>query len=94
MKNFFILIITICTCIKIYAQNTYVFFGSFNWDKNTEGIYVYQLDTISGNLSKVSAFKSISNPSFLTLSADGKYIFACTESKTKNGGSVRACLKK
>lgn len=88
MKNFFILIITICTCIKIYAQNTYVFFGSFNWDKNTEGIYVYQLDTISGNLSKVSAFKSISNPSFLTLSADGKYIFACTESKTKNGGSV------
>lgn len=74
--------------LQLFAQDTYVFFGSFNRDKETEGIYVYQLDTIKGKLSKVTSVKGILNPSFLTLSSNGKYLFACTESKTKNAGSV------
>ncbi|GAA4162373.1 lactonase family protein [Chryseobacterium ginsenosidimutans] len=88
LKNLLVLTITFCTCINFYSQNTYAFFGSFNRDKNTEGIYVYQLDTISGNLSKITSFTGILNPSFLTLSPNGKYVFACTESKTQNGGKV------
>ncbi|MGI9653136.1 lactonase family protein [Chryseobacterium sp. RLHN22] len=88
MKKFLALAITFCTWICFHSQNTYAFFGSFNWDKNTEGIYVYELDTIKGKLSKVTSYTGISNPSFITLSPDGKYIFACTESKTENGGSV------
>ncbi|MCJ7933135.1 MAG: lactonase family protein [Chryseobacterium sp.] len=80
--------IIILSWINLYSQNTYVFFGSFNLDKDAEGIYVYQLDTLRGKLSKVTSFKGILNPSFLTLSPNGKYIFACTESKTKNAGSV------
>lgn len=74
--------------LKLCAQNTYVFFGSFNHDKETEGLYVYELDTLKGKLSKVTSAKGVLNPSFLTLSQDGKYVFACTESKTKNAGSV------
>ena len=76
------------TFFNIYSQNKYVFFGSFNRDKTTEGIYVYKLDTISGNLSKVTSIKGILNPSYLTISPNGKYLFACTESKTVNAGSV------
>ena len=49
---------------------------------------MYQLDTIKGKLSKVTTVKKILNPSYLTLSPNGKYIFACTESKTKNAESV------
>lgn len=88
MKKKLILIIIILSFINIYSQNTYVFFGSFNRDKTTEGIYVYQLDTIRGKLSKITSIKGILNPSFLSLSPNGKYIFACTESKTPNAGSV------
>jgi 6-phosphogluconolactonase len=88
LKHILILIIIIGSGIKISAQTTYAFFGSFNRDKNTEGLYVYKLDTVSGKLSKVTAVKGILNPSFLTVSLDGKYVFACTESKTKNAGSV------
>lgn len=88
MKKFFVLTFTFCTWISFFSQNTYAFFGSFNWDKNTEGIYVYKLDTINGNLSKITTVSGILNPSFLTISPNGKYIFACTESKTENGGSV------
>lgn len=88
LKNKILLIITIFFFIIIHSQNTYVFFGSFNRDKKAEGIFVYQLDTIKGKLSKVTTVKNILNPSYLTLSLNGKYVFACTESKTKNSGSV------
>jgi 6-phosphogluconolactonase len=71
-----------------YTQKTVVFFGSFNRDKTTEGIYVYELDTLSGEMNKVSSIKNISNPSFLTISPDGNFIYSCTESKTENAGSV------
>ena len=29
-----------------YSQNTYVFVGSYNLNKDKKGIYVYKLDTI------------------------------------------------
>lgn len=70
------------------AQDVYVIFGSYNWDAEKEGIYVYGLDTASGQLTRLSAVKGIHNPSYLTISPDGKHVFACTESKTPNKGSV------
>lgn len=79
---------TFILSLKLYSQTTYVFFGSFNRDTATDGIYVYTLDTHTGVLSKVSANNSVVNPSYLTLSPDGKYLYACTESQTKNSGSV------
>lgn len=88
MKKLIAFTITLCTCVHLYSQNTYAFFGSFNRDKTLEGIFVYQLDTISGHLSKITTVKNILNPSYLTVSPNGKYVFACTESKTKNAGSV------
>lgn len=88
MKKIIALTVAVFASIHLYSQNNYVFFGSFNRDKTTEGIYVYQLDTMSGKLSKITSFKGILNPSYLTLSPNGKYVFACTESKTPNAGSV------
>ncbi|WP_336963336.1 lactonase family protein [Chryseobacterium contaminans] len=88
MKKIISTMLVIVAGVKLCAQNTYVFLGSFNHDKETEGIYVYELDTVKGKLSKVTSLRGVLNPSFLTLSQDGKYVFACTESKTKNAGSV------
>lgn len=82
------LIIVCCIAGNTYAQKQYVFFGSYNWDKSTEGIYVYELDMTIGNLTKVTSLKNVLNPSYLTISPDGKFIYACTESKTPNAGSV------
>lgn len=70
------------------AREFYVFLGSFNRDTTTAGIAVYHLDTSSGQLAFVTAFKGIPNPSYLTLSPDGRYMYACTESKTPGAGSV------
>lgn len=73
---------------NIFSQNTYVFLGSYNRDKTAEAIQVYQLDTANGNLTKVASAKDVVNPSYLTLSPNGKYLFACTDTKTPNAGSV------
>ncbi|KFF14926.1 lactonase family protein [Flavobacterium hydatis] len=87
-KKTILLLATILACINVYSQDNYAFFGSYNWDKTTNGIYVYQLDTITGRLKKITTVKNIANPSFLTLSPNGKYVYACTESKTPDAGSV------
>ena len=70
------------------AQQCYVFVGSYNKDKTKEGIYVYEMDTISGALTKVSAVDSVLNPAYLTLSPNGKFVYACTDAKTPGAGSV------
>ncbi|WP_317168531.1 lactonase family protein [Chryseobacterium sp. LAM-KRS1] len=88
MKKIISIAIAVSGWINMYSQSTYVFFGSFNRDKAADGIYVYQLNTDTGKLSKVVKTKNILNPSYVTLSPNGKYIFACTESKTPNAGSV------
>lgn len=83
-----VLVMMLVPGIRAYSQGSYVFFGSFNRDKTTEGIYVYQLDTLNGGLSKVTTVTGILNPSFLTLSPNGEFIYSCTESKMPHAGSV------
>lgn len=72
----------------MFAQETYVFLGSYNRDKAAESIQVYQLDLSKGNLTKVTSATNSINPSYLTLSPNGKYVYACTDTKTPNAGSV------
>lgn len=88
IKKTVIFLLILCVNFNCYSQNSYVFVGSYNSDKNKEGIYVFQLDTATGNLKKITTVKNILNPSYLTISPNGKYIFACTETKTPNAGSV------
>ncbi len=71
-----------------YSQNTYVFVGSYNFNKDKKGIYVFKLDTLTGQLKKITTVKNVLNPSYLTVSPNGKYIYACTDTKTPNAGSV------
>ena len=74
--------------MNLLAQKCIVFVGSYNDDKANEGIYVYQLDTVTGDLTRLSSVRNILNPSFLTLSANGKYLYACSETQRPNLGSV------
>lgn len=71
-----------------YSQRQMVFFGSYNWDKNKPGLYVYQLNNNNGKLKKITSLKGVVNPSYLTVSANGKYIYSVTDSKLENAGSV------
>jgi len=88
IKRFFFISIILMLSMNLLAQKCIVFVGSYNDDKAKEGIYVYQLDTVTGDLTRLSSVRNILNPSFLTLSANGKYLFACSETQRPNLGSV------
>ncbi len=88
MKKELTFLLTFIFSVNLYSQATFVFFGSYNRATSTDGIYVFRLDTSSGELIKVSANNAVFNPSYLTLSPNGKFLYACTESQTKNTGSV------
>ncbi|MCW3167192.1 lactonase family protein [Chryseobacterium sp. 09-1422] len=81
-------LLTILIFANVYSQQQFVFFGSYNWENNSEGIYVYQLENETGKLTKITSIKDVINPSYITISEDGKYIYASSESKIKNGGTV------
>ena len=83
----------VCIFFKINGQTnlkTYLFVGSYTGGKPDTGIYVYELNTRSGKLKKISTVDNITNPSFLTISPNGNFLYACTDTKMTNAGSVSA----
>lgn len=75
---------------SLYSQREFVFFGSYNWDKGSEAVYVYELDTEIGKLTKVASSSDVINPGYITVSNDGKYVYASSDAKTRNYGTVSA----
>ena len=70
---------------SLYSQREFVFFGSYNWDKASEAVYVYELDTESGKLTKVTSSSDVINPGYITVSNDGKYVYASSDAKMPSG---------
>jgi 6-phosphogluconolactonase len=66
----------------------YLFIGSYTNGRKADGIYVYQLNAKSGALKKVSTVSNVVNPSYLTLAPNGRFLYACTETKTSHAGSI------
>ncbi len=61
-----------------FAQKSYLFTGTYT-DSGSKGIYVYQFNAANGTASLLSSTDSVANPSYLTVSADRKYVYAVNE---------------
>jgi 6-phosphogluconolactonase (cycloisomerase 2 family) len=88
-----LLLITFTIILQFaYAQKnkTYLFVGTYTEGKPDKGIYIYEFNTKSGTLTKVTTGDGITNPSFLALSPNGNFIYACTDTKLPKEGSVTA----
>ena len=83
-----VLFISFLIGTSLYSQKQFVFFGSYNWEKGSEAVYVYELDNETGKLSKVASSSDVINPGYITVSSDGKYIYASSDAKTPNYGTV------
>lgn len=91
MKTLLILLlITIGYCASGQSSKTYLFVGTYTDGKPDKGIYVYEFNSKTGNLKKVFNGQNITNPSFLTLSPAGDYLYACTNTKLPEEGCVSA----
>ncbi|GLR19852.1 lactonase family protein [Portibacter lacus] len=86
-------IFLICTTNLLISQDnnkTYLFAGSYTSGEKAEGIIVYNFNPETGALNEVEREDDLVNPSFLTISPNGKFLYACTETKMKQSGSVSA----
>lgn len=92
MKKIVTLLLLVCT-ISVAAQNEkYLLIGTYTGGKS-EGIYVYKFNTTTGDNHFVSVVKS-SNPSFLAVSPNQKYVYAVNENNDSTrftvGGNISA----
>ena len=60
------------------SRDPYVFVGTYTKGKS-EGLYVFCMDSRTGALSPVSVAKGIANPSFVTVSPNGRFVYAVSE---------------
>lgn len=91
MKKLLLIFLTLITHYAFGQKSTtYLFVGTYTDAKPDCGIYIYEFDSSTGHLKKVSTGDSITNPSYLTLSHQGNFIYACTDTKLPHEGSVTA----
>ena len=91
MKKLTYLFILFFSIHFVFAQSkTLMFVGTYTDGKPDKGIYVYELNPSNGALSLVFNTENIVNPSFLTVSPDGKFLYACTETKLTQHGNISA----
>ncbi len=71
------------------SDSFYLFVGTYT-SGESEGIYVYEFDAVTGDAQYVSKASGVENPSYLAISPNDKYIYAVNETGGENGGSVSA----
>lgn len=89
-KSFLTIFLIILSSTFVLAQKTYLFIGTYTDDVPEKGIYIYELDGGTGALSPISTGENITNPSYLTISPDGNYLYACTDTKMPDNGNISA----
>lgn len=88
-------IVTLLLSVLVYTlqgqyTKTYLFVGTYTEGIADKGIYIYEFNTQTGKLKELATGQKLVNPSFLTLSSSGEYVYACTETKLPGKGSVSA----
>lgn len=68
----------------VLAQHIHLLIGTYTQSGKSEGIYVYQFDTETGEAMPVSS-TAAENPSFLARSAHGNYVYAVNENGDGKG---------
>lgn len=91
-NKFLIFIFLLLSFAVASGQNsrTFLFVGSYTDGKPDKGIYVYDFNPETGRLREVTTAQDCTNPAFLTLSVDGKFLYACTETQLPDAGSISA----
>jgi 6-phosphogluconolactonase len=93
MKKIALLIVSFYASFLLFAQKNndqhYLLVGTYTSGKS-EGVYVYKFNSQTGEFIHVSTAKNVSNPSYLTVSPDEKYVYAVNENhnEAQNGGEV------
>lgn len=83
MKNNLICLALMLFTTHAMAQKNYLITGTYTTGKS-EGIYVYEFNSANGTAAEVSKVK-ISNPSFVAVSPNEKFVYSVEEDAANNG---------
>ena len=75
--------------VSCFAQKYYLFVGTYT-NTDSKGIYIYDFDSQTGAATWVSNTDSVTNPSWLTISKNQKYVYTVNETNGLNPGRVTA----
>ncbi len=89
MKKLLSLIIFLLCSFFVSAQNYYLAIGTYT-GTGSKGIYIYNFNAQTGKASWISNTDSVTNPSYLTFSHDGNFIYAVNETNGNDPGKVSA----
>jgi 6-phosphogluconolactonase len=92
MKHILAILASIIACTYLSAQSkeNYLLVGTYTSSGKSEGVYVYKFNSETGDATPVSSAVT-SNPSFLSVSPNEKFVYAVHEvDRTGNGGSISA----
>jgi len=82
MRLFLSLVLSSCF-LSAAAQEQYMIVGTYDSPKS-EGVYVYRFNSQDGTAREISHVKT-SNPSFVAVSPDGRFVYAVHETAPQDG---------
>jgi 6-phosphogluconolactonase len=81
-----LILLFLVSFVSCFCQDPYLFIGTYT-NGASKGIYVYRFNTVTGVGTEVSTTPA-KNPSYLSISSDGKHVYATDENETS--GAVGA----
>lgn len=89
MRSFRLLLMALCCHAAAFSQEFYLFVGPYT-NNGAKGIYVYRFNAATGGLAPVSIAEGVENPSYLVLSANGKYLYSVNQYHGEKPSGVSA----
>ena len=75
--------------ISLHAQQEHLIIGTYT-GTGSKGIYVYKFNAKTGKAEWLNNSDSVTNPSYVTLSPNGKFLYAVNETHGDDPGKVSA----
>lgn len=89
MKRLYILLFSALACANLQAQNKFnLLVGTYTNKCQSNGIYVYEFDANNGEFKLKNSSENVVSPSYLSVSADNKFIYAVNENGTQSSVSA------
>lgn len=89
MKRLNILLFSALACSSLQAQNKFnLLVGTYTNTCQSNGIYVYEFDADSGSFKVKNSSENVISPSYLSVSADNKFVYAVNENGNQSAVSA------
>lgn len=88
MKKIVTVLLTIFVLATLQAQENKLnlIVGTYTKSCESKGIYVYEFDSKTGDFSLKNNTENISNPSYLTISIDNKFVYSVNQNGPNESG--------